>query len=152
MGEVLEIEEENITLSNELKTHKNIHLNHSYKILELEDGFAKVSINSKKSEQVDDEGIVYDGSIFSAANFCALVAVNIKHIFLISAKVEFLNPVKLEDEDVIFEATASVNSSGKKNISVTGKVNDITIFSGDFVAMKLDSQSIIKPSRPKKRE
>ena len=144
MSEVLEVENSDITLKSELKTHKNIHANHSYKLLSLQEGFAKISICSKKSETVDSEGIIYDGSIFSAANFCAMAAVNEEHIFLIGAKVDFLNPVNLDDKEVIFEGKASQNISGKKNIEVVGSVNGVNIFHGDFVAIKLDNQSLIK--------
>ncbi len=145
MSEVLEVEE-NITLSSELKTHKNIQSNHSYKILKLDEGYAKIKIHSHQSEKVDNQNIVYDGSIFSAANFCAMAAINEENTFLIGANVDFLNPVSGEDEEIIFEAKSASNISGKKNIQVRGKVNDIAIFQGDFVAMKLDNQSLIKPN------
>ena len=144
MSEVLEVENSDITLTGELQTHKNIHTHHSYKLLELKEDYAKIAINSKKSETVDNENIIYDGSIFSAANFCAIAAVNKKNTFLISANIDFLNQVNTDDEDIIFEAHAASNISGKKQIEVTGKVNDITVFQGDFVAMKLDNQSLIK--------
>jgi len=147
MVEDLEKQEEELVLQNELQTHKNIQANHSYKLLELYAGYAKISINSEKSESVDNNGTVYDGSIFSAANFCAMAAVNEKNTFLISAKVDFLNPIKNNDSEVIFEATATTNISGKKNISVIAKVNDIITFSGDFVSIKLNNQSLIKATK-----
>lgn len=148
MVEALEApQKDDVSLSYELKTHKNIHSNHAYALMQLDKGFAKISFNSKKSETVDQEGVVYDGSIFSAANFCAMAAVNEEHTFLIGAKVDFLNPVEAKDQEVVFEAHAKSNISGKKNIDVTGKVNDITIFQGDFVAMKLDNKSLIKSTK-----
>ncbi|HIP02407.1 MAG TPA: hypothetical protein EYG75_02715 [Campylobacterales bacterium] len=150
MSEVLEenkIEKDDLTLASKLNSHKNIHTNHSYKLLELSEGYARTSINSQKSETVDKENIVYDGSIFSAANFCAMAAVNEEHTFLISANIDFLNQVNTEDEEVIFEARAKSNISGKKQIEVQGKVNGITIFLGNFVAMKLDNKSLIKSTK-----
>ena len=147
MSEALEVKKDNLSLASELNSHKNIYENHSYKLLELSDGYAKTSINSQKSETVDKENIVYDGSIFSAANFCAMAAVNEEHTFLISANIDFLNQINTEDEEVIFEARAKSNISGKKQIEVQGKVNDITVFLGDFVAMKLDNQSLIKSTK-----
>ncbi len=146
MSEVLEVKKDNFTLTSELHTHKNIHTNHSYKLLELSKDYAKISINSQKSETVDKKNIIYDGSIFSAANFCAMAAVNEEDTFLISANIDFLNQVNTEDEDVIFEAHAKSNISGKKQIKIQGKVNGITVFLGDFVAMKLDNKSLIKSS------
>ena len=147
MSEVLEVENSDLSLSGELNSHKNIHSHHSYKLLELSEDYAKISMNSKKSETVDHEDIIYDGSIFSAANFCAMAAVNKKHTFLISANIDFLNQINRDDEDVIFEAHAASNISGKKQIEVSGKVNDITIFQGDFVAMRLDNKSLIKSTK-----
>lgn len=144
MSEVLEVEKDDLALITDLQTHKNIQSSHSYKLLDLSDGYAKISINSQKSETVDKENVVYDGSIFSAANFCAIAAVNEAQTFLISANIDFLNQVRIDDEEVIFEARAKSNISGKKQIMVQGKVNDITVFSGDFVAMKLDNKSLIK--------
>ena len=147
MSEALEVKKDNLSLASELNSHKNIYANHSYTLLELSNGYAKTSINSQKSETVDKENIVYDGSIFSAANFCAMAAVNEEHTFLISANIDFLNQINTEDEEVIFEARAKSNISGKKQIEVQGKVNDITVFLGDFVAMKLDKQSLIKSTK-----
>ena len=144
MSEVLEVDKEDLALSGELNSHKNIHTHHSYKLLALSENYAKISINSQKSETVDKENIIYDGSIFSAANFCAMASVNQEHTFLISANIDFLNQVNTEDKDVIFEAHSASNISGKKQIKVQGKVNGITVFLGDFVAMKLDSKSQIK--------
>ncbi len=150
MSEVLEVEKDDIALASELNSHKNIHTNHSYKLIELAEGYAKTSINSQKSETVDKENVIYDGSIFSAANFCAMAAVNEEHTFLISANIDFLNQINTEDEEVIFEARAKSNISGKKQIEVQGKVNDITVFLGDFVAMKLDNKSLIKAGKSTK--
>jgi acyl-coenzyme A thioesterase PaaI-like protein len=147
LEKVLDTAHGNTRLSSELKSHKNIHVNHSYTLLELSEGYAKTSINSQKSESVDGENTIYDGSIFSAANFCAMAAVNEPQTFLISANIDFLNQVSKDDEEVIFEAHASNNLSGKKQIDVQGKINDIVIFKGDFVALKLDNNSIIKTTK-----
>ena len=147
LDKVLDTDNNDALLSSELKSHKNIHVNHSYKLLELSEGYAKTSIDSQKSETVDGEDTLYDGSIFSAANFCAMAAVNEPHTFLISANIDFFNQVNKKDEEVIFEAHASSNLSGKKQIDVQGKVNDITIFRGEFVALKLDNNSIIKSTK-----
>ncbi len=148
MSEVLEeIESSDITLTGELKTHKNIHKNHSYNLIELSENYAKISIKSKNSESVDEKSIIYDGSIFSAANFCAMAAINDEDSFLINANVDFLNQINRDDEDIVFEARANTNSSGKKHIEVLGKVNNIAVFSGNFVTIKLDSRSVIKKKK-----
>jgi hypothetical protein len=79
-----------------------------------------------------------------------MAAINEEHTFLISANIDFLNQINIEDEEVIFEARAKANISGKKQIEVQGKVKDITVFLGDFVAMKLDNKSLIKPNKTTK--
>lgn len=132
-----------IGLSNDLKTHKSIHTNHGYNLLKLGDGYAKISIDTNKSETVENN-MIYDGLLFSAANFCAMAAINEEHSFLLSANIDFLNQVSSSDEDIIFEAHAKNNISGKKRIDVNGKVNDITIFNGNFTAIKLENSSLIK--------
>lgn len=156
MAEVLEPEAvesvDELELTHALKSHKNIHTNHNYRLLELAKDWAKISINPRKSETVDKESQLYDGSIFSAATFCAMAAVNQERTFLISANVDFLNTVDKTDEEMIFEATASSNISGKKQIEVVGKINDIAVFSGNFVAMKLDTKSLIKNDKQTKED
>ena len=147
MSEVVEVVESDISLTGELRTHKNIHTNHSYNLIELSENYAKISIKAKNSESVDDKNTIYDGSIFSAANFCAMAAINDEDSFLISANIDFLNQITKDDEDIIFEAKARVNTSGKKQIEVSGKINDISVFYGDFVTIKLDAKSVIKTKK-----
>ncbi len=127
-----------------LQTHLKIQENHSYELLTLQNGFARVKLQTKLTERIDDTPYVYEASIFSCANFCAIAAVNEKDIHLISAKVEFLNPIKTEDEEVIFEATATTNSSGKKQIEVIGMVRGIVVFESSFVTLKLDHKSLLR--------
>ena len=127
-----------------LKTHIKIQQNHSYEILTLESGFARVKLQTKLAEKIDDTPYIYEASLFSCANFCAVAAVNEKQSHLISAKTEFLNPVKTEDEEIIFEATATTNSSGKKQIEVVGLIKDIVVFESSFVTLKLDRKSLLK--------
>ncbi len=127
-----------------LQTHIKIQENHSYELLTLQPNFARVKLLTKLAEKIDESDYIYEASIFSCANFCAVAAVNEKQNHLIGAKVEFLNPVKLEDEEIIFEATATTNSSGKKQIEVIGSVKGIIVFESSFVSLKLDKKSLLK--------
>jgi len=127
-----------------LQTHLQIMENHSYEILSLKNGFAKVALKTKLAEKIDDTNYVYEASIFSCANFCAMAAVNTKGNHLISAKAEFLAPVKVTDEEVVFEAVATTNSSGKKQVKVVGILNGLVIFESSFITLKLDGKSIVK--------
>jgi len=127
-----------------LQTHIKIQENHSYELLTLQPNFARVKLLTKLAEKVDESNYIYEAALFSCANFCAVAAVNERQNHIIAAKTEFLNPVKLEDEEIIFEATASTNSSGKKQIDVIGSVKGIIVFESSFVSLKLDKKSLLK--------
>ena len=142
MGEVLEQELSQII--QELRTHQKIQTNHAYELLTLEENFARVKLLTKLTEKVDDTAYVYPPAIFSCANFSAMAAINEKGNHLINSKIDFLNPIKEEDEEIIFEATATTNSSGKKQIEVVGLVREMIVFEGSFVTIKLDQKSLLK--------
>ena len=128
----------------QLITHTSVCENHSYEVIALEPGFAKVRFQTRLAEKIDKTSYIYEASIFSCANFAAIAAINEPQNHLISARVDFLNPIQAEDEEVIFEATASTNSSGKKEVQVAGFVKGITVFESRFVTLKLDKKSILK--------
>ncbi|OQX74872.1 MAG: hypothetical protein B6D59_01000 [Campylobacteraceae bacterium 4484_4] len=131
-----------------LHTHKSILQNHGYELLALFQGHAKIRFKAGSGEILPSRKTLYEGSIFTCANFAAIAAVNIEEMFVISAKNAFLNPIK-EDEEVIFEANVTTNSSGKKEVSVKGSVNDLEVYQGEFVLMKLDERSILQTKTPK---
>ncbi len=133
-------------LDETLHTHLQIQQNHSYEILTLSNGHARVKLLTRLSERIDNSTYIYEASLFSCANFCAVASVNEKDSHLISAKMDFLDPVKVEDEEVIFEAAATTTSSGKKHIDVVGTVRGIVVFESSFVTIKLDNRSILKES------
>ncbi len=143
MSEIKTLNEYDL-ITETLQTHLQIMENHSYEIRSLKSGFAKVALKTKLTEKIDDTTYVYEASIFSCANFCAMAAVNTKGNHLISAKADFLAPIKITDEEVIFEATATTNSSGKKHVKVIGTLNDLVVFESSFITLKLDGKSIVK--------
>jgi len=140
---LLEEAQEEILEVKKLNTHTNILKNNAYKILELTDNHAIIMINSETCERVKESGLIYDGVIFSAATFAATAAINQKSMFLIGVDINFLNPIK-ENDDIIFEANVHNSSSGKKIVEVTAKVNEIEFMRGDFILLKLDEKSLIK--------
>ncbi len=144
LEEVTETVSQEEAFSEVLQTHLKIQANHAYEILSLTKGHAIVRMLTKQTEKIDDTGYVYEASLFSCANFCAIASVNEPDTCLISAQVEFLNPVQEQDEAILFEATATTNSSGKKQISVVGTVDGIVVFESSFVTLKLDSRSLLK--------
>ncbi len=137
-------EQEELQINKELLTHQKIQTNHTYELLVLDENFARVKLLTKYTEKIDDTNYVYPPAIFSCANFCAMASINEPKNHLISSSVDFFNPIKDEDEEIIFEATATTNSSGKKQVEVIGLVKDIIVFEGSFITIKLDQKSLIK--------
>ncbi len=137
-----EVEEEIVEIK-KLNTHTNIQTNNAYNILALTDNHATIMIHASACERVKESGLIYDGVIFSAATFAATAAVNIKNMFLIGVNIDFLNPLKDEDE-IIFEANVHHTSSGKKVVDVVAKINGLVFMQGEFILLKLDEKSLIK--------
>ncbi len=131
-----------------LQTHRNILQNHGYELLALFQGYAKVRFKPGSGEILPGRRTLYEGSIYSCANFAAIAAVNTEGMFVISAKNAFLNPIK-EEEEILFEANVTTNSSGKKEVNVKGSVNDLEVYQGEFVLMKLDERSVLRTKTPK---
>ncbi len=140
---VLDREIEEITEIQKLNTHTNILTNNAYKLLALSPNHATIMIESDKCERVKESALIYDGAIFSAATFAATAAVNEKNMFIIGVNIDFLNPIK-ENSDIIFDADVHITSSGKKIVTVVGKINDIEFMRGEFILLKLDEKSLIK--------
>ena len=126
-----------------LQTHKNIQEHYSYTILSLEKNFARIRAQFQQSPTISEQGLVFDGSIFMAANFSAIAAINQPNTIIVNAKTSFYTPIKKEDT-VIFEASTKTNNSNKKEVSVIGMINDITVFQGEFTTIKLDNKSLVK--------
>ena len=126
-----------------LQTHKNIQEHYSYEILLLEDNFARVQTNFQYTQTIDEEGMIFDGSIFLAANFSAIAAINQPNTIVVDAKVKFYTPIKKGDS-VIFEASTDNTIANKKDVSVIGLINDITVFQGNFITIQLDKKSLLK--------
>ena len=139
-----EVEEQEVVEIKKLNTHTNIKANNTYNILALSDNHATIMIQADTCEKVKESGLIYDGAIFSAATFAATAAVNEKNMFLIGVNLDFLNPLKGDEEELYFYADAHHTSSGKKVVDVTAKINDITFMQGKFILLKLDEKSLIK--------
>ena len=143
--EILETNAEHIEEPEEtLRTHLSIQQNHSYELLALDNGHARVRMQTKLSERIDNTDYLFEASLFSCASFCAIASVNETNCHLISARVDFLDPVKVEDGEVIFEAHATTTSSGKKHIDVVATVRGIVVFESSFVSLRLDNKSLLK--------
>ena len=123
---------------------ESIQRANSYEIAELSKGFAKVVLNLSNVQTLDNSTTVFEGEIFKVANFSALAAVNVENSFVISANVDFLSQIEISSQAVVFEAKSLSSSLGKRFVEVIGKIDDITIFLGNFTVLKLDNRSKIK--------
>lgn len=114
-----------------LMTHVKVNNAYSGEIIKLENGYAKVLLETIEVMRADDLGLVHGGFIFSAADFAAMAAVNEPNVVLASTNCLFLSPVRLGDK-VTFEATEHQNEGRKRTVSVKGYVHEIKVFEGEF--------------------
>jgi acyl-CoA thioesterase len=133
----------------ELKTHGLVDRSLCGDLVEIEDGFAKVKLETTKAMLADNEGLIHTGFIFSAANFVAMAAVNEPYVILSGAKVEFLAPIEYGDI-IEFEALVKHKESRKRVITVIGKTLNVKVFEGKFTTVILNNH--ILDLKLKKRE
>ncbi len=142
-----ENEEENPTYNTDeknenLQTHNKIRSNLCGNIVKLEPSYSKTTLQTTKEMAVDDLGLVHSGFVFGAADYAAAVAVNEPNIVVIGSRSKFLAPAKVDDL-IEFVAYAKFEDSRKREIKVTGHINDIKVYEGLFNAVVLD-QHIFK--------
>ncbi len=112
-------------------THKLADKKYLGEIIDLKEGFSKVSLNTNKDMVVDDEGLIHGGFTFGLADYAAMVCVNHPFVVLGGAEVRFWAPVKL-GQKVVAKAFL-IKSEGKKNIvEVEAEADGKKIFSGTF--------------------
>jgi len=120
-----------------LKTHLEIDMSLSGKVVALESGYARVVLHTTNAMRVDRFGLVHGGFIFSAADFAAMSAVNDENVVLGSANVKFVAPVKVS-QVVVLEAKVKETKGKKRVVDVVGKVEDKEVFKGEFVCFVLE--------------
>ncbi len=134
-----ESEEQPITTLDEyekhnLKTHYRVTGDLSGRVVELKPGFAKVSLITTNEMTADDKKLVHSGFLISSAIFCAMASVNDPYVTPLNANVKFLSPVKVGDI-VIFEAIEKIQKGKRREIIVTGMLNNIKILTVELVAL-----------------
>lgn len=117
-----------------LQTHEKINVAYSGEVVKLEEGYAKVSLETSDTMRADDIGLVHGGFVFSGADFAAMAAVNEPNVVLASCNCLFLAPVRVGDT-VVFEAKEHHGEGRKRNVTVRGFVHDIKVFEGEFKAV-----------------
>jgi len=125
-----------------LQTHNKIKSNLCGTILKLEVGYSNTTLLTTKEMSVDDLGLIHSGFIFGAADYAAAVAVNEPNVVIIGSRSKFLAPAKVDDI-IEFIAKAKFEDSRKREIKVTGHINDIKVYEGLFSAVVLE-QHIFK--------
>jgi acyl-coenzyme A thioesterase PaaI-like protein len=135
---VYETEESN----EDLLTHKQIRSNLCGSITKLDTGYSKTTLQTTKEMSLDDFGLVHSGFIFGGADYAAATAVNEPNVVIIGSRSKFLAPAKVDDL-IEFVAKAKFEDSRKREIKVTGHINEIKVYEGTFQALVLE-QHIFK--------
>jgi acyl-CoA thioesterase len=134
----------------ELRTHQRIDRSLCGVLVELDEGYAKVELETTRNMVVDEMGLVHGGFTFAAADFAAMAAVNDPNVVLVNSECRFLSPVKAGDK-VIFDAKEFYKEARKRKIRVVGYFEDIKVFEGEFMAVVLE-RHVLKPKLLKDEE
>ncbi len=119
------------------KTHLLASERYCGKVVEIEDGRAKVVLETTDDMRVDEKGLVHGGFTFSLADYSAMVAVNHPFVVLAKADVKFLKPVKVGDK-LIAEAEVKKEEGKKKMVEVKVFRDTEVVFEGEFLCVVLD--------------
>lgn len=115
-------------IAGELVTCPELSTSLAGTICELSKNHAKSVFIPTTDMVIDEHGLVYDGFIFSAANYVAQAAINKEYSILTSSKSSFYAPLKFGDV-LQLEAQALFDESARKReVRVVGQVNDIKVF------------------------
>ena len=140
-------QEELARIKTELMTCPEINNTLCGTICELSKNHAKSVFISSPEMVIDDQGLIFEGFVFAAANYVAQAAINKEYSIIISARSSFYAPLKLGDV-LIFEAQALFDETSKKReIRVVGHVKDIKVYEASMQAV-VTEQHIFKLKRP----
>ncbi len=112
----------------EVRTHRLANDELVGKVVELEDGYAKVKLKTDERMAVDERGLVHGGFTFGCADLAAMMAVNHPNVVLYRAEVRFTAPVKAGEE--ITAEGRVVERSGKKVRVEVKAYTDKTVLEG----------------------
>ena len=118
-------------------THNKINPGLSGQIIQLEENYSKVKLNTTSDMIADEKGLIHGGFIFSLADFAAMVCINHPNVVLGGATVKFLKPIK-QGDTLIAEGRLSKVDGKKHIVSVTIQKLDQIVFDGDFQCFILD--------------
>jgi acyl-coenzyme A thioesterase PaaI-like protein len=121
----------------QLNTHLKLNKELNGEVIELQEGFAKIKLNTTEKMIADDQGLVHGGFAFCAADFAAMAAVNDPFVVLAKSETKFLAPIKV-GQSVIFEGTITSNENNRAIVEVLGSVEEKAVFKGTFYTATLE--------------
>ena len=138
-------------IASELVTCPEINTTMAGTICELSKNHARSVFIPTADMVVDNEGLVYDAFIFSAANYVAQAAINKEFSILVSSKSSFYAPLKY-GEVLQLEAQALFDESAKRReVRVVGLVNEIKVFESSMNII-VTSEHVFHLKRPDSKE
>ena len=105
--------------------------------VELSEGKAVASLETRGRMAADDLGLVHGGFVFGLADYAAMLAVNDPLVVLGAAETKFLAPVKVGDA-VIATAEVVKDEGKKRTVQVSCAVGDTEVLTGTFTCFVLD--------------
>lgn len=134
-------------IKSELVTCPDLNNSLSGTIIELSKNYAKSILITSPEMIVDDQGLIFDAFIFSAANYVAQAAINKEYSVLIGSKCFFYAPLKLGDVLELEAHALFDDSSKKREVKIIGHVSEIKIFEANLQIVTMD-EHIFKLKRP----
>lgn len=134
-------------IKSELVTCPDLNNSLSGTIVELSKNYAKSILITSPEMIVDDQGLIFDAFIFSAANYVAQAAINKEYSVLIGSKCFFYAPLKLGDVLELEAHALFDDSSKKREVKIIGHVSEIKIFEANLQIVTMDDH-IFKLKRP----
>jgi uncharacterized protein (TIGR00369 family) len=133
----------------EQRTHEKIAPHLCGRPVELEDGRARVALETTEDMAADQRGLVHGGFTFGLADYAAMLAVNEPTVVLASAQVKFLGPVVAGDR---IEAVAAVERrEGRKRwVTVVVRRDGTPVLEGELLAVVPDGH-ILEVSKSQER-
>ncbi|PMP89768.1 MAG: thioesterase [Hydrogenobaculum sp.] len=117
-----------------INTHLKINQGLCGTPVELGEGYAIVSLETKENMTADEKGLIHGGFIFGLADYASMLAVNHPNVVLAKAEVKFLKPVKLGDI-MISHAKIQKIDNHKYTVEAYVNVGDTKVFEGVFLCV-----------------
>ncbi len=121
----------------EARTHLGVDARWVGEVLALDEGSARVGLQTTAEMAVDEYGLLHGGFVFGLADYAAMLAVNDPHVVLGAAETRFLQPVSLGDS-LVAEASLEAEEGPKRLVLVQVRRGSTMVFSGEFTCFVLE--------------